>query len=51
MARLIPFEKPSCGELVELFARIDEFRANHPLNPKGIEKLSYRDLIEGGREQ
>jgi len=51
VARLVPFEKPSRVELVNLFAQMDEFRAKHPLNPKGLEKLSYRDLIEGGRKR
>jgi prevent-host-death family protein len=51
VARLVPFEKPSRVELAELFAHMDEFRAKHPLNPKGLEKLSYRDLIEGGRKR
>lgn len=51
IARLIPFVKPSRVELAELFRRMDEFRANHPLNPKGLEKLTYRDLIEGGRKR
>ena len=51
VARLIPFAKPSRVELVEIFRRMDEFRANHPLNPKGLEKLTYRDLIEGGRKR
>jgi prevent-host-death family protein len=49
VARLVPFEKPSRVELVELFRQMDEFRVKHPLNPKGLEKLSYRDLIDGGR--
>lgn len=51
VARLVPFEKPSRVELGELFRQIDEFREKHPLNPKGLEKLSYRDLIEGGRRR
>lgn len=51
VARLVPFEKPSRVELAELFRQMDEFRAKHPLNPKGLEKLSYRDLIEGGRKR
>lgn len=51
VARLVPFEKPSSVELSALFAQMDEFRAKHPLNPKGFEKVSYRDLIEGGRKR
>lgn len=51
VARLVPFEKPSRVELAELFRQMDEFRQKHPLNPKGLEKLSYRDLIEGGRRR
>ena len=51
VARLVPFEKPSRVELAELFRQMDEFRAKHPLNPKGLERLSYRDLIEGGRKR
>lgn len=51
VARLVPFEKPSRVELEELFRQMDEFHANHPLNPEGMSKLSYRDLIEGGRNR
>ena len=49
VARLIPFDKPSRVEMTELFRQMDGFRARYPLNPKGLEKLTYRDLIEGGR--
>ena len=51
VARLVPYEKPSQVELATLFAQMEEFRTNHPLNPKGLEKLSYRDLIDGGRKR
>jgi prevent-host-death family protein len=51
VARLVPFEKPSRVELVELFQQMDEFRATHPLNPKGLARLTYRDLIDGGRKR
>ena len=51
VARLVPFDKPSQVELATLFARMEEFRARHPLNPKGLEKISYRDLIEEGRKR
>ena len=51
VARLVPFEKPSEVELATLFAQMEEFRAKHPLNPKGLEKVSYRDLIDGGRKR
>ena len=51
VARLVPFEKPSRADLAKLFSELDEFRSQHPLNPKGLEKLSYRDLIEGGRKR
>jgi len=51
VARLVPFEKPTRVELATLFNDLDEFRSKHPLNPKGLEKLSYRDLIEGGRKR
>ena len=51
VAKLVPFEKQSRVELAELFEQIDEFRANHPLNRKGLEKISYRDMIEGGRKR
>lgn len=51
VARLVPFERPSRIELAELFRQMDEFRAQHPLNPKGLAKLTYRDLIEGGRKR
>ncbi len=51
VARLVPFERPSQIELLELFRQMDEFRARHPLNPEGLEKISYRDLIDGGRRR
>ena len=51
VAKLVPFEKPSQVELETLFAQMDEFRAKHPLNPKGLEKISYRDLINEGRKR
>jgi prevent-host-death family protein len=51
VAKLVPFAKPSRVELAELFRQMDEFRAHHPLNPKGLGKLTYRDLIEGGRKR
>lgn len=51
VARLVPFEKPSRVELAELFRQMDAFGANHPLNPKGLAKLTYRSLIEGGRKR
>jgi prevent-host-death family protein len=51
IAKLVPFEKPSRVELAELFRQMNEFRAKHPLNPKGLEKLTYRDLIEGDRKR
>ncbi len=51
VAKLVPIEKPSRVELLELFRHMDEFRAGHPLNPKGLEKISYRSLIDGGRRR
>lgn len=51
VAKLVPFEKPSRVELADLFRQMDEFCTKHPLNPKGLEKLTYRDLIEGGRKR
>jgi prevent-host-death family protein len=51
VARPVPFEKPSRVDLAKLFKDLDEFGSKHPLNPKGIEKRSYRDLIEGGRKR
>jgi len=51
VAKLVPIEKPSRVELAELFGQMDDFRAKHPLNPKGLVKLSYRDLINGGRKR
>jgi prevent-host-death family protein len=49
VARLVPFDKPSRVELAALFQRMATFRAGHPLNPQGLERVSYRDLIDGGR--
>lgn len=51
VAKLVPFEKPSRVELATLFQQMNDFRATHPLNPKGVPKISYRDLIEGGRKR
>lgn len=51
VAKLVPFEKPSRVELAELFREMDEFRAKYPLNPKGLETISYRELIDGGRKR
>lgn len=51
VARLVPFEKPSRVELATLFQQMAKFRAGHPLNPKGLEKVSYRELIDGGRKR
>jgi antitoxin (DNA-binding transcriptional repressor) of toxin-antitoxin stability system len=51
VAKLVPVEKPSRVELAELFRHMDEFRGKHPLNPKGLEKISYRDLIDGDRKR
>jgi prevent-host-death family protein len=51
VARLVPFEKPSRVELATLFQQMANFRAEHPLNPKGLEKISYRELIDGGRKR
>ena len=51
VARLVPFEKPGRVELASLFQQMAGFRAAHPLNPKGREKVSYRELIDGGRKR
>lgn len=51
VAKLVPFERPSRLELTELFRQMDAFRSRHPLNRKGVEKISYKDLIEGGRRR
>ena len=51
VAKLVPFEKPSHIELATLFAQMDEFRAKHPLNPDGLEAISYRDLVDEGRKR
>jgi prevent-host-death family protein len=51
VAKLVPFEQPSRVELADLFRQMDEFRAKHPLNPKGLAKVSYRELIEEGRKR
>ena len=51
VAKLVPFDKPSGVELESLFKQMEEFRAKHPLNPKGLAKISYRDLIDGGRKR
>jgi len=51
VARLVPYEKPSQVELATLFQRMADFRAGHPLNSKGQEQVSYRELIDGGRHR
>jgi prevent-host-death family protein len=51
IARLVPYDKPGRIELTDLFRQMDAFRARHPLNPKGMKKVSYRELIEGGRKR
>jgi prevent-host-death family protein len=51
VARLVPIVKPSRVELTGLFPWMDDFRARHPLNPSGMKKISYRELIEGGRKR
>jgi prevent-host-death family protein len=51
VARLVPFEKPSRVDLAALFEQMARFRAVHPLNPKGLPNVSYRDLIDGGRKR
>ena len=40
-------EKPVAG----LFQQIANFRAGHPLNPKGWEQALYGELIDGGRSR
>jgi len=51
VARLVPFAKPSQVELATLFRQMADFRAGHPLNPQGLEQVSYRELIDGGRQR
>jgi prevent-host-death family protein len=51
VARLVPFEKRGRVDLADVFRQMDEFRFKHPLNPKGLARLTYRDLIEGGRKR
>jgi prevent-host-death family protein len=51
VAKLVPFERPSQIGLEELFRQMEEFRSNHPLNPRGFPKLTYRDLIDAGRKR
>jgi prevent-host-death family protein len=51
VARLVPFDKPTRTEFAGLFQRMEAFRSKHPLNPNGQPKLTYRDLIEGGRRR
>jgi prevent-host-death family protein len=51
VAKLVPIEKRTRGALTSLFKQMDEFRASHPLNPKGLGTLTYRELIDGGRKR
>lgn len=51
VAKLVPIDRPSQVELADLFKQMDEFRGKHPLNPAGLEKVSYRGLIDGGRKR
>jgi prevent-host-death family protein len=49
VARLVPVERTSRAEIKEAFRQLDEIGRRNPLNPRGKEKISYRDLIEEGR--
>ena len=49
VARLVPFETPEGNTWGALFAEMEEFAASHPLNPPGMSRISYRELIEEGR--
>jgi len=51
VAKLVPFDRPSRVALTELFLQMDAFGAQHPLNPKGMARMTYRDLIDGGRRR
>lgn len=50
VARLVPFEQPSQVEIGTLFESINAFADRHPLNPKGMARVSYRELIDEGRK-
>jgi prevent-host-death family protein len=50
VARLVPFEQPAQVELSALFESMNAFADKHPLNPKGMARVSYRDLIDEGRK-
>ncbi len=51
VARLVPFERQSHAELATLFKQMADFRSKHPLNPKGLKRVSYRELIDEGRKR
>jgi prevent-host-death family protein len=51
VAKLVPFETPRSETFSDVFKRMESFRSNHPLNPKGLAKVGYRELIEGGRRR
>jgi prevent-host-death family protein len=49
IARLVPVDRPNQKDIKAAFRQLDEIARRNPLNPRGKEKLSYRQLIEEGR--
>ena len=51
VARLVPVERASAGEIREVFRRMDTIRSRNLRSSMGKGKLSYRQLIEEGRRR
>jgi prevent-host-death family protein len=49
VARLVPVERPTGADIKSAFRQLAEIGRRNPLNPRGREKISYRQLIEEGR--
>jgi prevent-host-death family protein len=51
VARLVPFERSSAGDIREAFERMERIRSRNERFSVRQEKLSYRELIEEGRRR
>jgi prevent-host-death family protein len=51
IAKLVPYETAPRVAFLEVFQKMEAFRSKHPLNPKGQSRVTYRELIEGGRRR
>ena len=51
IARLVPLARSSRAEIREAFCQMEDIRKRAKLNPRGKERLTYRQLIEEGRRR